>query len=187
MKTGKLVEAARDVRHAARLAFSTENLIGQSVGLSLLTLEGRAWEWARRHQLNNTGWTPVDETTIERARRVVRTAPVFFSPMTPEEIFARATACDQVTNCSGLTEVVAVSAGLESLLREPWKTRYAAVLKTITKRDGCSFALARYWATRPMVDVADARRSRTPEVIAGGMMSRAAEAFYLPALERWYP
>lgn len=188
VKTGKLVQAAREVRNAARLAFSTENDVGQFVGLSLLTTEWRAWEWAQKHQLKTAGWTPIDELTLERARRVVRTAPAFFSPMTKEDTFARAAACDQVTSCAAITAVVAVSAGLDSLLREPWRTRLGGVLKAIAApTDRCSFALARHWAARPMVDVGEAKRSRNQEVIAGGLMSRAASGFYLPALERFYP
>ena len=188
VKTGKLVQAARHVRSAARLAFSTENYVGQFTGLSLLTTEWRAWEWAQKHQLKTTGWTPVDEVTLERARRVVRTASAFFSPMTKEDTFARAMACDQVTSCAAITEVVAVSAGLDSLLREPWRTRLGGVLKTIAApTDRCSFALARHWAGRPLVDLVESKRSRNQEVIAGGVMSRAAGGFYLPALERFYP
>lgn len=187
-KNGKLVQAAKDVRHAARLAFSTENLIGQSVAVNLLSFEWRAWDWAQRHRLKTPGWTPIDEPTVERARRVVRTAPAFFSPLAQEATFARVTACDQVTRCAAITEVVAVSAGLESLLREPWRARYAALLQASSAaNDRCSFALARHWSSRSMVDVDEARLSRNQEVIAGGMMSRAASGFYLPALTRFYP
>lgn len=187
-KSGKLVQAAREVRHAARLALSTENLIGQSVGLNLLTIEWRAWDWAQKRKLKTSGWTPLEEATVERARRVVRTAPAFFSPMADEATFARAAACDQVTSCSAITEVVAVTAGLESLLREPWRARYAATLKTISAPgERCSWALAKHWSSRPMIDVAESRLSRNQEVIAGGMMSNAASGFYLPALTRFYP
>jgi hypothetical protein len=81
-----------------------------------------------------------------------------------------------------------MSAGLESLLREPWRARYAGLLETVAaQNERCSFALAKHWSSKPMVDVAEARLSRNQEVIAGGMMSRAASGFYLPALTRFYP
>lgn len=183
----RLVRSAADVRHAARLAFSTENLIGQLNALDLLTIERRAWEWAQKHKVNTAGWTPIDEETITRARRALRTAPAFFSPMAQEETTQRALACDQVARCSGLTEVVAVSAGLETLLREPWKARHSSVLERVSRADDrCSFALARYWSIRPMVDVTAARLSRNQEVIAGGMMSTAATADYVPVLQEMY-
>ncbi len=188
LKGGRLVQAAGDVRHAARLAFTVENLVGQITALRLLTIEWRAWEWAQKHRVSTAGWAPLDEETVERARRVVFTAPAFFSPMAKEETFARAVACDQVTRCSALTEVVAVNAGLESLLRAPWSVRYAGVLKAVAKPDErCSFELARYWSTRTMVEVEEAKQSRHQEVIAGAMMSSAAKAFYLPTLEKYYP
>ncbi len=187
-KGGKLVQAAGEVRHAARLAFTVESLVAQITALRLLTLEWRAWEWAQKNGLPTSGWAPIDEETVERAFRVVFTAPGFFSPMTNEETFARAVACDQVTSCSSYTEVVAVSSGLESLLRAPWSTRYGAVLAAITKPNGrCSFNLARYWSTRPLIDVAEAKGSRHHEVIAGGIMSHAAKAMYVPAFEKYYP
>lgn len=188
LKGGKLVQAAGEVRHAARLAFTVENLVAQITALRLLTLEWRAWEWAQKNGLPTTGWTPIDEETVERAFRVVFTAPGFFSPMTTEETFARVVACDQVTSCASYTEVVAVSSGLDSLLRAPWSTRYGAVLAAIAKPDErCSFNLARYWSARPLIDVADAKGSRNHEVIAGGIMSHAAKAMYVPTFEKYYP
>lgn len=188
LKGGKLLQAAGEVRHAARLAFTVENLVGQLTALRLLTIEWRAWEWAQKNGMVTAGWTPIDEETVERARRVVFTAPAFFSPMAKEETFARAVACDRVTRCSSMTEVVAVNAGLESLLRAPWSVRYSSVLGTIAKPDErCSFSLARHWSTRAMVEVSEAKRSRHHEVIAGAMMSSAAKAFYLPTLEKYYP
>ena len=188
LKSGKLLQAANDVRQAARLAFSTETMFGQLTGLSLLTIEWRAFDWARRHQLATAGWTPLDEETIARARRVVRTAPAFVSPMAKDETRARAQACDRVTRCAALTEVVAVSAGLETLLREPWRGRSGSVLETIARPTApCSFALARHWSTRPLVDVAESKRSGTQEIIAGAVMSRAASGFYLAELETAYP
>ncbi len=188
LKGGKLVQAAGEVRNAARLAFTVENLVGQITALRLLTIEWRAWEWAQRNNVSTEGWAPIDEETVERARRVVFAAPAFFSPMASEATFTRAVACDQVTRCSAMTEVVAVNAGLESLLRAPWSVRYSKVLGAIGKPDErCSFSLARHWSTRAMVEVGEAKSSRHHEVIAGAMMSSAAKSFYLPTLEKYYP
>ncbi len=187
VKNGKLVQAASEVRHAARLAFTTETLVGQSTGASLLTIEWRAFDWARRHKLPTTGWTPLDEATLERVNRVVIAAPAFFSPMATDATSARAKACDQVTQCAALTEVVAVNAGMESIFREPWGARYRSVVETIAAPNArCSFGTARYWSSRPMIEVAAAKLSRNQEVIAGAMMSAAATRFYLPCLERAY-
>lgn len=187
-KTNTLPGAAKDVRHAARLAFSTETLLGQSIGINLLAVEAVAWNWAQRHGRPTSGWTPLDEETLERARRVVRTAPVFTSPMVSDETFSAARACERVTTCAAVTEVSAVTAGLQALLRAPWSARLAKVRALAEQPpQGCSSALARHWGAQEMVAVEDAKRSRLQDVIAGAMLSAAATRAYLPELERWYP
>ena len=187
LESGKLMQAAREVRHAARIAFNSENLVGQAVAVNLLSIEWKARDWAFHRALPTAGWEVIPLDVIERARRVVRTAPAYFSPMSDERTFSSALACDRLTVCAAYSEVTAINAGLESLLREPWRARYASVLATISKpNDRCSFSLARYWAARPMLDVEEAKKSRAQEVIAGGMMSKAATGFTLPALDQFY-
>lgn len=186
-EAGRLIQAAREVRQAAKLAFNSENLVGQALAVNLLSIEWKARDWAFHRAFPTAGWDAIPLDVIERARRVVRTAPAYFSPMTDERTVQRALDCDRLTVCSAYSEVAAISAGLESLLREPWRSRYGATLSTIAKpNERCSFSLARYWAARPMLDVKEAKGSRVHEVIAGGMMSKAATGFTLPALDQFY-
>lgn len=188
VKSNTLPAAAKDVREAARLAFTTETLLGQSIGINLLAVEAVAWNWAQKNGRSTAAWTPLDEETLERARRVVRTAPVFMSPMVSDETFSAARACERVTACAALTEVSAVTAGLQTLLREPWRSQLAKVRASAERPPGdCSGALARHWGTQEMVSVEDAKKSRLQEVISGAMLSAAATRSYLPELERWYP
>ena len=150
-KEGHLIEAARDVRQLAWLSYSTESLLGGMVGLALLAIERTAWEWAGKHDVATTGWTPVPEPTTEKAKKVLAAAPAFFNPLSSEATFARAMACDKVTRCAALTEAATVTSGLSAMLDEPWRAR-ARALSTATDapRGGCWFSLARYFANHPM-------------------------------------
>lgn len=187
LESGKLTQAAREVRQAAKIAFNSENLVGQAVAVNLLSIEWKARDYAYQSGRSIAGWDVIEPDLIERARRVVRTAPAYFSPMSHERTIARAMECDRLTVCSAYSEVTAINSGLESLLRDPWRARYSAALATISKpSERCTFSLARYWAARPMLDVEEAKKSRAQEVIAGGMISKAATGFTLPALDQFY-
>lgn len=160
---GTLAAAGRDVRHIAYLAWTTETLLGGLVGIALLDIEHQAWSWADQRAIDTQGWFPVPKATIDRAQKVLRAAPAFYSPMANEKTFARAVACDRVTRCSALTETALFASSLARLVDEPWRSRALTVsTATDAPRDGCTFALARYWASRQVFEV--------PEGIDGFML-----------------
>lgn len=186
LREKRLPEAAAEVRHAARLLFSTEFLPAMATAVELLAHEQLAFDWAQRHHLPAKGWTPEGLDVIERARRLVRAAPSFYSPAVDDETFAKALSCDVTTRCSGLTESVTLNAGLETLLNAPFDVRVKKVLSLTAKpADGCSFALARYRAPRSMLDLEQAKASRLPGVVAGGVLSAASKQLSAPLREQY--
>lgn len=150
-RAGTLPQAARDVRQLARLCLTTESLLGAMVGLALAGHERHAYEWAVAHGVDVGDWTPVDAARLERAKAVVKVAPLFLGATANEATFGRALACAEVSRCVGLTEAVLFGGGLAPLLPEPAATRMKAALGVVsTPGKGCSFAMARYFVSRPL-------------------------------------
>lgn len=150
-RAGTLREAAKDVRQLARLCLASESLLGAMVGLALADQERLAHEWAVAHEVDVGDWTPVDGERVARAKAVLRLSPMFLGPMADEATFGRALACAEVSRCVGLSESMFFVGGMTRLLPEPAASRAKAALGVVSAPGkGCSFATARYFASRPM-------------------------------------
>lgn len=124
LASGHPVEAAMEVRALARLALSSEQLVGMMVGVGLLHVEHRAWEEAMTRGLDVTGWEPISEADQQRLKRIVwaANAPVSLAGNGPM-IDARV----NVGRCSALREGLGGAHFLRGYLQRRFAKRYEAL------------------------------------------------------------
>lgn len=107
MKERNLLPALREVRHLAKLCYSTETLHGALFAVVLLGVERVGYEYAVAHQVLKGGdWMPLSPDLYKRLKRAVLGASGYFSPITTIDLFRKTYGSGKVIvgNCAGIRE-----------------------------------------------------------------------------------
>ncbi len=143
IEQGTPLEAVRDVRQLAWLAYRTDTLVGGMVALSLLTAE---------HRLHATlenpppDWRPMSLEQQRRFKAVLWSASAFSSIASPMEVGEKARACEPaIGRCIGLVEAARRGRYLEPYAKGTHRQAYLE-LKTASAAGHCpTQLLASIW------------------------------------------
>lgn len=144
LRTGDARAAARDVRELARLALTTESLVGVLAGSSLLAIEARAHDEAsRRSPAAVEGWTPISADDRAALRRLLYAAPAPFMMVATPPLASHSVV---VGSCAGLREGL-ITAGLaRPFVEDDFADRYASLSSSLSS-SGCRLTRMRAaWA-----------------------------------------
>ena len=143
LQSGSAVVAAAEVRELARLCLSSERLVGEMVGVALLSIERRAREEAVRRNQDVTGWTSISEEDQQALKRVLYVAPARFG------LFPVALPGEAPGACTGLWEGLGQAYLVRGYLHDVLAERYAALTTTLAASP-CRLRRARLaWASDP--------------------------------------
>jgi hypothetical protein len=144
--TEKPLEAARDVRQLAWLAYRTETVVGGAIAAALLGQEQKAHAaWLAAGHAPVEGWTPMTADEANQFRAVVMASMSFTTPLLDAKIYDEAFAGEGVHPglCAGLTE----RAGLLAMMRSMPGGERSALLKSMSPHlepvAGCDLRLAK--------------------------------------------
>lgn len=130
LRTGTPLEAARDVRHVAWLAYRTDTLIGAMIATSILGLERKAHDAMPSPPPE---WRPMSAEQSERMRAVFFASMTFSSIATPVEVARKARTCGEpIALCAGLAEAEAMARYLQPVGERPYAPAYAALREAVT-------------------------------------------------------
>lgn len=128
LKSGDAREAAREVREFARLALTTEHLVGLMIGTAMLGIERHVYEEAVRRGQNVEGWTPVSEVDQQALKGAIWAAAA------PHSLLAQAPLRDvdlPVGRCAGLREGIGGAWYLRGWVEDDMPDRYTSLTKAL--------------------------------------------------------
>jgi hypothetical protein len=128
LQNGDARPAARDVREVSRLCLTTENLLGEMIGVALVGLERRVYEDAVRRGHDVSGWTAVSKEDQLSLKRVLWAAPAPFSMGASGSLAAMT---PEVGYCTGLREAVGTSHFLRRYIEPELPEHYARLTKAL--------------------------------------------------------
>jgi hypothetical protein len=133
LRTGKPVEAAKDVRHLAWLAYRTDMLLGGAIAAALLQLERQAYD---SMQAPPADWHPMSLEQVARMRALVMSGPAFSQLSAPLEVARQARSCGEpvVTRCSALAEASSYATYLKPLAKDKYREIYEAFATEFAER-----------------------------------------------------
>jgi hypothetical protein len=130
LRTGTPLEAARDVRQLAWLAFRTDTLIGAAVANALLRMERAAYESMKQPP---AAWKPMSSEQLERMRAVIMTGHAFSNIAAPAGVAKQARRCGEpaLSRCSALTESAAMAKLVLPVALSEYPEQYAALTEDL--------------------------------------------------------
>jgi hypothetical protein len=139
LQRGDHREAGTEVRELARLALTTETVIGVSMAVGLLRHEEAAWETARLRGLEVSEWVPVPEAERQQLWRAMYAAVPTRSLLASDPL----TRVDVgVFQCAALREPLLVAHFLSPYLRRSLRERYSELDEELS-RSQCRLRRAR--------------------------------------------
>ncbi len=163
LREGTVVAAAAEVRELARLSFTTEHLVGEMVGVGLLSVEAKAHAEAVKRGVDVAGWAPLVE---EAARGQLKRA--LWAANAPTSMLATGVVASTrlpVGRCSALREGLGNAHFLRRYTERLVPERYEALTAALADSP-CRLRRARLaWATQstegqPPISLCDALDER---------------------------
>lgn len=147
LRTGAPIEAARDVRQLAWLAYRTDTLLGGVIATSILRLEREAYEWMESMEKPPADWHPMSAEQLARMRALLLASPVFSHLATPVEVAKQARSCGEpvATRCIALSESSAFAKLLQPLAQDRYPDAYAALEQELTERPCATSFMKTIW------------------------------------------
>ncbi|NMO15909.1 hypothetical protein HPC49_24195 [Pyxidicoccus fallax] len=150
LRTGQPMEAARDVRHLAWLAYRSDTLLGAMIGAALLRIENRAHA---SMEAPPPEWRPMSLDQIERMRAVFFASMAFSSVATPTDVARKARHCGSgISRCTGLTEASIYGRYLKSLAEDSYRPAYDALAAELASAPCPTSAARTIWEHGAMID-----------------------------------
>lgn len=155
----KMIPALNEVRHLARLANTTETLVGSMVAIALLNTERKGYEKAvSLGIMKSADWQPVSFELAMRARRAFYGFPQLFTDGGPEGLNERFLGAIPATPglCTAMFEAEGIALHMRAVLSYqtlfPGETNLAAHFERINRaveRAPCRLTYARIAESRP--------------------------------------
>lgn len=174
LRTGRPLEAARDVRHLAWLSYRTDTLYGATFAAVLLAHERRAHALMKEPPAE---WKPQSQEQDERLREVIWSSVPYSGIVTPVDVGRKARTCGSgITRCIALVEASAMNRLLQPLLEPSHPRAYAALAEELSTPCGTTLfeTVARRGATLDLSHVM--QEEALPTTLPGWMRK----------LPRWY-
>ncbi len=132
LRTGQPVDAARDVRQLAWLAYRTDTVIGGAVAKTLLGFERQAYDTLSAPPPE---WQPLSAEQLERMHAVIMSGTLFSNIATPVEVAKQARSCGNpvVTRCIALAEMGSWLRYLQPYAEEKYRAAYTAHAEDLAK------------------------------------------------------
>jgi hypothetical protein len=125
VRTGQPLEAARDVRHLAWLAYRSDTQLGAMIASALLGIERKAHA---SMEAPPPGWRPMSAEQVERMRAVFWASMSFSSVAAPTDVARKARHCGSgITRCTGLTEASIFGKYLKPIAEDSYRLAYDAL------------------------------------------------------------
>ena len=125
LRTGQPLAAARDVRHLAWLAYSTDTLIGAMLASTLLDTERAAHASL---QAPPPEWRPMSSEQVARMRAMIMSGFIFSYPPIAVEVAKKSRRCGEpVVRCIAMTEAAFAAKILEPWARRAYREAYTAL------------------------------------------------------------
>jgi hypothetical protein len=121
LRTRTTSTAAAEVRALARLALSTENMVGEMTAIALLKKEQRAFEEAKAIGEDTTGWTPLSSAQTEALKRVLLAALSQHTLLSSTSMTAHRF---PVGTCAALSEGLGGALYFSNFARDEFAQRY---------------------------------------------------------------
>jgi hypothetical protein len=155
------VTALREVRHLAKLVYSTETLLGAIVASRLLGYEHKAHEFMlERSLISASAWEPIDQETLESAERVAWAFTTYAGVTTLPSVWEQVASSpnSHFGFCAGFAEAFMRERSKLNLFLSPlafgpdFEEGYASLDRTIARKSGgCRFTIARLeWPGRAL-------------------------------------
>jgi hypothetical protein len=179
IEDGSPVQAAAEVRHLARLAYSTENLLGAMVGLQILRSEREAFDHlVADGAVAPEGWRPLTEAEIHRLRRTIWAAVAYRSIDTPPE---HRDAPLALGGCAALLESAWAALIVRPFLVDDHREAYDWLGETL-EASACRLTLVRRaWAMPEEEPLASLRR----EACRGDPICDLQPYMWIPGVRRY--
>ncbi|MFP2957225.1 hypothetical protein ACLEPN_05170 [Myxococcus sp. 1LA] len=150
IEQGTPLEAVRDVRQLAWLAYRTDTQVGGMIAIHLLKLE---------HKLHASmespppDWRPMPPEQLGRFIALLESTPAYSNIATPAEVGRKARACEPaIGRCIGLVEAAALNRYLEPIAKDAFQAEYLA-LKTNDGAGSCpTDLLSTLWEQGTTID-----------------------------------
>jgi hypothetical protein len=126
LKLNQARAASAEVLDLARLCLSTENLVGEMVGLAMLRMDARARQVAVERRQDVTGWLALDAPDLQRFKRGLWAVSAFFGPVAPDGYPLTGDVARKVAvgRCAGMMEGMGQALMTRSLLLPRHAARY---------------------------------------------------------------
>ena len=161
LRTGQPVEAARDVRHLAWLAYRTDTLMGGIYAASMLGLEREAYDSLPSPPPE---WHPMSREQVARMRAIILSSGVFSNVAAPAEVARQARRCGAPapSACIALGEGAVMMTYLRPLAEGQYPEAYAALAEDIEALS-CSTSFARtVWERGASLEEAPSKLAQRP-------------------------
>ncbi|WP_224246241.1 hypothetical protein [Hyalangium gracile] len=170
LRTGQPVEAAKDVRHLAWMAYRSDTIFGGLVAAQLLRLEREAYDSLKEPP---SEWRPMSHEQVARMTAIIGTSDAFSSIASPAQVAKRARHCGApaVGGCIGLAEASIPLKYLRPLAEDSYREAYVAHAEDLAEMS-CATSTARiFW-----------ERGRTlDDSLTGGPSTRPRWMDFVPA------
>jgi hypothetical protein len=125
IRTGQPLEAARDVRHLAWLAYRSDTILGAMIATGILSIERKAHDSMQSPPL---AWRPMSAEQTERMKAVFWASMPFSSIVSPVEVARKTRDCGPaIARCMGLVEAVGMARYLQPFAEGTYRPAYAAL------------------------------------------------------------
>jgi hypothetical protein len=160
LRTGQPVEAARDVRHLAWLAYRTDTVLGGAIATSLLRFERQAYDSLSAAPPE---WQPMSSEQLDRMHMVIMSGNRFSNIAAPAEVAKQARSCGipAVSRCIALAEAGSMLKYIQPLAEEDYRAAYAAHAEDLAASQ-CATSLPKALWERG-VTVEEERLAKSPE------------------------
>jgi hypothetical protein len=161
LRTGKPVEAGRDVSQLAWLAYRTDMLLGGAIANTLLRYERQAYD---SMPAPPPEWHPMSTEQLDRMRAIIMSSPAFSQLTAPVEVAKQARSCGEpvVSRCIALTEAASFAKLLQPLAKDKYRDHYEAFTTELTEQP-CSTSLPLTIWERSTT-IAEARGGKMPNI-----------------------
>jgi len=133
-REGDFEQALKEVRHLARLVYSTERTLGVMISFSLIGIANYwADEWQKQHLEKELIWTPFPEDVRKTASNVLLAYNGYFDFLTPDELFEQVLERDdlEVFRCVAFREKLMLAAHLREGMEDYFASRYQVYDKLV--------------------------------------------------------
>ncbi|MFP2932141.1 hypothetical protein ACLESO_44645 [Pyxidicoccus sp. 3LG] len=150
IRTHQPLEAARDVRHVAWLAYRTDTLLGAMIATAILGFEGKAHASMKDPPPE---WKPQSPEENRRMRAVLWASITFSNIAAPPEVARKARSCGSgISRCLGLSEATSLGRYLRPVASNAYAAAYTTLAEDIASAPCSTSLVPTLWERGATID-----------------------------------